>query len=136
MTSLSTGLLPTPEIQSIFPHSFELAYVVTLSPTQLSTDLHVTNPTSNGSASDLKFQALLHSYLAVDDATTAYASGLEPGLKYVDKVKGGEVSTWQGGELRFAKEPVDRVYHAKGDADVALVDGNHKMIVHSVELPE
>ncbi|KDN50312.1 hypothetical protein RSAG8_01648, partial [Rhizoctonia solani AG-8 WAC10335] len=74
-------LEPTPEIKEVFPNPFHLAYVVTLTAHQLSTDLHVTN---NGTE-PLTYQALLHTYFAAD-AATCTVSPLK-GLTYIDKTK-------------------------------------------------
>jgi glucose-6-phosphate 1-epimerase len=74
-------LEPTPEIKEVFPHPFHLAYVVTLTAHQLSTDLHVTN-TGNDT---LTYQALLHTYFEAD-AATCTVSPLK-GLTYIDKTK-------------------------------------------------
>jgi len=70
------------QIQSIYPRKFRLAYVVTLSAHQLSTDLHVenTSPTDN-----LEFQALLHTYIRAP-ADSVNVSPLQ-GLQYYDKTE-------------------------------------------------
>lgn len=126
---------PTPSIIAIFPYPFHLSYVVTLTKHELSTDLHVVNPSSTDSVlaaaqtvsdavtsalptaltgSDgkpkdkgLRFQALFHTYLRVSDSSTVTAKGLRSGLNYVDKMKGGSKEVWDGGDLRFDKA-VDR----------------------------
>lgn len=74
-------LEPTPEIKEVFPHPFHLAYVVTLTPHQLSTDLHVTNSGDQ----PLTYQALLHTYFEAD-AASCTVSPLG-GLTYIDKTK-------------------------------------------------
>lgn len=127
--SVRFTLDPNPSIAAIFPHPFHLTYVVTLTAHQLSTDLHVVNPSLNltsglgassvtaaatsaaqavtGANRELKFQALLHTYLKVEDASKIQIKGLKQGLEYVDKVKGGEVTKWDGGDLKIEGE-VDR----------------------------
>jgi D-hexose-6-phosphate mutarotase len=55
----------------------------------------------------LRFQALLHTYLKVEDSSKVKVQGLRKGLTYVDKVKGGSKETWEGGDLVFDGE-VDR----------------------------
>jgi len=77
--SVRLVLEPTPEIKNVFPNPFHLAYVVTLTAHQLSTDLHVKN---TGSES-LTYQALLHTYFEVD-AASCTVSPLK-GLTYIDK---------------------------------------------------
>jgi D-hexose-6-phosphate mutarotase len=102
---------------------------------ELSTDLHVVNPSAKDSllaaaqtVSDavtsalptavtgseskprdkgLRFQALFHTYLAVSDSSTVKAQGLRSGLNYVDKMKGGSKEVWEGGDLKF-DQAVDR----------------------------
>lgn len=103
----SPALDPTAETNKIFPSPFHLSYVVTLSAHELSTDLHVENPSSNPGGKELKFQALLHSYLRVEDASKIKVKGLKKGLTYIDKVKGQTKETWEGGDLKIEQE-VDR----------------------------
>lgn len=91
---------PTP---ASFPHKFELFYVVTLAPHQLVCDVHVKNTGSE----DFKFQALLHSYLAVPDATKVSITGIDAGVTYKDKILGGETGTAPGGAL-VVDRPLDR----------------------------
>jgi glucose-6-phosphate 1-epimerase len=55
-------------------------------------------------ASELKFQALLHTYIRVEDASKVKIKGLKQGLTYVDKTKGGSLETWQGGDLTIQQE--------------------------------
>ncbi|KAG7531212.1 hypothetical protein FFLO_04516 [Filobasidium floriforme] len=161
--SVRFTLDPTPSIISIFPYPFHLSYVVTLTKHELSTDLHVVNPSAKDSllaaaqtVSDavtsalptavtgseskpqdkgLRFQTLFHTYLAVSDSSTVKAQGLRSGLNYVDKIKGGSKEVWEGGDLKF-DQAVDRVYYGKGKDDIVLVDGQDKLTVHSVEMPD
>jgi glucose-6-phosphate 1-epimerase len=76
-------LEPTEAISKAWPYNFKLAYVVTLAAHQLSTDLHL----FNASGEHINFQALLHTYYAVN-ATTTKVTPLT-GLTYLNKVKGG-----------------------------------------------
>lgn len=95
---------PNAAIKSIYSKDFELAYVVTLAEKQLSTDLHVTNPSATDS---LEFQALLHTYLrAPSNAVTI--SPLN-GLSYINKVKGG-VKEVEKREAVDVKQFTDAVY--------------------------
>uniref|UniRef100_A0A0W0FRW4 Glucose-6-phosphate 1-epimerase n=1 Tax=Moniliophthora roreri TaxID=221103 RepID=A0A0W0FRW4_MONRR len=77
--SVRLTLAPTPRIQEVYSRPFQLAFVVTLGEYQLSTDLHVYNPTSE----PLEFQALLHNYIRCpsDAATIAPLRG----KRYFDK---------------------------------------------------
>ena len=57
---------------------------------------------------DLKFQALFHTYLRVDDASKVKIKGLKQGLTYLDKVGGPWTERkWDGGDLVIDKQ-VDR----------------------------
>ncbi|KAF8604959.1 galactose mutarotase-like protein [Ceratobasidium sp. AG-I] len=77
--SVRLVLEPTSEIQAVFPNPFHLAYVVTLTAHQLSTDLHV----KNTGTEPLTYQALLHTYFEAD-AASCTVSPLK-GLTYIDK---------------------------------------------------
>lgn len=61
------ALEPTPSIRAKYDKSFQLSYVVKLSESQLSTELHVTNTSETEL---LEFQALFHNYIRCpsDDA--------------------------------------------------------------------
>jgi glucose-6-phosphate 1-epimerase len=92
--------LVAPPPPSGFDHTYDLQYVVTLSAHQLSTDIHL----NNTGKEDFKFQALLHSYLAVDDVSKISISGLDEGVEYFDKAAGGTMNKWEGGDLKIDKE--------------------------------
>jgi glucose-6-phosphate 1-epimerase len=80
------ALQPRPSISAVYDKAFELAYVVTLAEHQLSTDLHITNPSSSDT---LEFQALLHTYIYAP----AHDVTITPliGKRYVDKVDGAAI---------------------------------------------
>ena len=84
---------PTEAISKVWPYNFKLAYVVTLAAHQLSTDLHL----FNASGEHVNFQALLHTYYAVNAATTKVTP--LTGLTYLNKVKGGIEETEQREEV-------------------------------------
>ncbi|KAF8707784.1 Glucose-6-phosphate 1-epimerase, partial [Rhizoctonia solani] len=109
-------LEPTPEIKEVFPHPFHLAYVVTLTAHQLSTDLHVTN-TGND---PLTYQALLHTYFEAD-AATCTVSPLK-GLTYIDKVKNYAESVETRDEVPV-KEYTDAVYKNSGGKYIGKWEG-------------
>lgn len=73
-------LEPNDEIKAIFKKAFQLTYVVTLAEHQLSTDLHVTNPSTT---EVIPFQALFHTYYRAPSADVVVKS--LAGLKYIDK---------------------------------------------------
>lgn len=73
----------TPE-PSVTKDEVTLAYVITLTEHQLSTDLHVTNKSAS---SPLEFQALLHTYIRAP-AASVHIDGLN-GLYYTDKTQLG-----------------------------------------------
>lgn len=83
-----------------FDHKHDLHYIVTLTKSQLSTDLHVTNTGTE----DFKFQALLHNYLAVPDASKIMVEGLQKGQMWKDKTDGFADKEWPGGPLKITKE--------------------------------
>ncbi|QRV76169.1 glucose-6-phosphate isomerase [Ceratobasidium sp. AG-Ba] len=114
--SVRLVLEPTPEIKAVFPNPFHLAYVVTLTAHQLSTDLHVKNTGSE----PLSFQALLHTYFEADAATCA----VEPlkGLTYIDKTKGG-VESVETRDAVSVKEFTDAVYKNAGGKYVGKWNG-------------
>lgn len=91
-------LAPAPP--SSFQHKYRLSYVVTLTAHQLSTDVHITNEDDK----DFIFQALLHGYLAVPDASKISITGLDKGVQYFDKADGKKMKTWPGGPLKIEGE--------------------------------
>ncbi|GFZ51797.1 hypothetical protein JCM24511_09565 [Saitozyma sp. JCM 24511] len=115
---ISVRLLAPPPPTS-FNHSYKLAYVITLAPHQLVTDLHLTNTSSS---EDFIFQALLHNYLAVPDANKLQITGLDKGVDYKDKVLGGKLCTWEGGVLTIEGE-TDRVYQKVPSQEIKVDDG-------------
>ncbi|KAI1261376.1 galactose mutarotase-like protein [Xylariaceae sp. FL1019] len=101
--------------KKLWPHTFSAIYSVTLAPEGLGTGLVVTN---DGNQS-FDCQALLHTYLRINDITKIEVTGLEDS-QYVDKVDGAKVKT-QSGPLSFAGE-TDSVYTpAKGPTHPVVV---------------
>ena len=77
-----SALQPNPNIANLYTKNFQLAYVVTLAEHELSTDIHVSNP-SNSEAFD--FQALLHTYIRAPANDTSISPLL--GKRYIDKTE-------------------------------------------------
>ena len=88
----------------------KLAYVVTLTEHQLSTDIHVTNtaPASSGESNTVEFQALLHTYIRAP-ALDVRVKGLT-GLTYTDKTKAGTPVIQEERDLVDVKSFTDFVY--------------------------
>jgi glucose-6-phosphate 1-epimerase len=66
----------------VYDRPFQLTYVVTLAQHQLSTDLHVANPSESAT---LQFQSLLHTYIAAP-AQELTITPLQ-NVKYYDKME-------------------------------------------------
>ncbi|EIW68037.1 hypothetical protein TREMEDRAFT_69533 [Tremella mesenterica DSM 1558] len=109
--------LSAPPPPAEFNHEYSLKYVVTLSPHQLSTDLHVVNTGKE----DFKFQALLHSYLAVKDSKKIVVKGLGIGTEWQDKTDGLKVKVWDGSDLRITKE-VDAVFRKVPGQEIVVLE--------------
>lgn len=91
--------------RAVWPFDFELIFEIKLFASSLVTALHV----HNKSSTEIAFQALLHTYLTVDDVRNGgvQVEGLQ-GLQYHDKVTGAS-STEDRAALTFEKE-TDSVY--------------------------
>jgi glucose-6-phosphate 1-epimerase len=120
-------LEPTEAISKVWPYDFKLAYVVTLAAHQLSTNLHVFN--ESGQA--FNFQALLHTYYAVNAATAKVAP--LTGLTYLNKVKGGIEETEQRQEVDVTSF-TDSVYKdavSKSAGKYQITDGSVSFELHT-----
>lgn len=91
--------------RALWPHAFELVLELKLYANKLTTALHV----HNKSDGEISFQALLHTYLSVDDVRDGgcQVEGLQ-GLEYHDKVTGTK-QIEQRSAVTFDKE-TDSVY--------------------------
>lgn len=100
-------LTDTPKTREIYPHSFKVAYSVSLHGEQLRTEFRVIN---EGDA-DLEFTGALHTYFEVTHIEKAKVKGLE-GLKYLDKVPDANnpVEGKMESQLLEFKGPVDSVF--------------------------
>ncbi|WRT63744.1 uncharacterized protein IL334_000667 [Kwoniella shivajii] len=110
-------LAPSPP--SSFQHAYKLAYVVTLTEHQLSTDVHIVNESEE---QEFKFQALLHSYLAIPDSSKIKITGIDKQTNYKDKILDGQILQSDGGELVIDK-PIDRVYQKVPSQEIHVDDG-------------
>ncbi len=73
---------PNSNIAKLYTKDFRLAYVVTLAEHELSTDVHVLNPSASEA---LDFQALLHTYIRAPANDVSISPLL--GKRYVDKTE-------------------------------------------------
>jgi len=125
--SISLVLEPIEAISKLWPYNFKLAYVVTLAAHQLSTDLHVLNQ----SGQHIDFQALLHTYYAVNAATTKVTP--LTGLTYLNKVNGGVEETEQRQEVDVTSF-TDSVYKdavEKSAGKYKITDGSVSFELHT-----
>jgi len=80
--SVRLTLRPNTTIAKLYSKDFELAYVVTLTEHELSTDIHVSNPSTS---EVLDFQALLHTYIRAPANEVSISPLL--GKSYIDKTE-------------------------------------------------
>ncbi|KAL1407072.1 hypothetical protein Q8F55_006485 [Vanrija albida] len=115
---VSVRLVAPPPPASFGHQDIQVHYVVTLAGHQLVSDLHIRN---NGTE-DFKFQALLHTYLAVPDASKISLTGIAAGVTYKDKVLGGQEFKAPGGSLVVDRQ-IDRVYAKIPSQEIQVNDG-------------
>lgn len=117
---------------SEWPHSFQLALIITLASdgNSIALDMSVTNKNTNGEA--FSFTMALHSYFTCDPQTTAL-DGFD-GLSYEDNTETNLVSKTksQAGKVGFGKE-VDRVYF---DAPDRIDLSTANLAVYKKNMPE
>ncbi len=99
-------LVDSEETRALWDHPFKLELRLRLQPDGFRTELRVDNPA--GSSGAFSFQALLHTYHAVPDASSMRVRGLE-GVRFLDKLKGGEEQEPGGAPIVIDKE-VDSIY--------------------------
>ncbi|KAF8481956.1 galactose mutarotase-like protein [Russula ochroleuca] len=80
--SVRLTLQPNSNIAKLYTKDFQLAYVVTLAEHELSTDIHVSNPSASEA---LDFQALLHTYIRAPANDVSISPLL--GKLYIDKTE-------------------------------------------------
>ena len=108
-TSLTLGLLPSPETDALWQNRFRLELKVTVGPA-----LRLELTTTNTGDRPFEITEALHTYFRVKDVATVQVTGLD-GQPYLDKAPGGADSI-QSGPVAFTGE-TDRVYnHHAGKA--------------------
>jgi glucose-6-phosphate 1-epimerase len=90
--------------RALWPHRFVAELTVEIDRRRLEMRLRIENVDD----APFEFTAALHTYLRVIDAGRAWIEGLQ-GVRYRDKVRGGETFVEEDERLRIAGE-VDRVY--------------------------
>ncbi|KAJ9121584.1 hypothetical protein QFC22_002203 [Naganishia vaughanmartiniae] len=108
--SVRFTLDPTPEIVSIFPHPFHLTYVVTLTKHELSTDIHVVNPSPTKSLTG-----------AVSAAVDAVTSALPASVTGTESKVPQSVNDAAQHELKF--QALFHTYLAVSDASKIKIKG-------------
>jgi glucose-6-phosphate 1-epimerase len=115
--------LRSEDISTPWPHKFALEYTVALSESgALRTGLRIKNTHDAGA---FAFQALLHTYFSVPDATKLVVSGLQ-GCQYIDQVLAGRECQLAGeeeegeGRVTISKETDWIVKHVPGDVELLL----------------
>ncbi|CAH0521277.1 unnamed protein product [Peronospora belbahrii] len=111
-------LVSSDATRKMWPFDFELKYVVKLHANALETALHVRNTDTK----PIKFHALLHNYLAVDDVRKAgvSVSGLD-GVVYFDKV--AKVTKKEDRKSIKIMGEIDNVYKKAPDRVTATITG-------------
>ncbi|KAA0156385.1 hypothetical protein FNF29_01178 [Cafeteria roenbergensis] len=99
------SLSDSPDTRAIWDFSFRLELAITLHAAGFDSALTVVNTGAEG----FEFQALLHSYHALESAEGATVSGLA-GVSFVDKLAAAAVVV-QEGDIVIDRE-VDRIYRA------------------------
>jgi len=100
--SATLVLADTPETRAVWDHAFRAELRV-----HLGDGLAITLAVHNTGDRVFEFTTALHTYIRVGDITRTTIDGLN-GLRYIDKVAGGE-AVEDAAELRFAGE-TDRIY--------------------------
>ncbi|KAL1935937.1 hypothetical protein VTP01DRAFT_71 [Rhizomucor pusillus] len=93
-----------PKLRNGWPHSFRLAYTVTLTAKSLKVTLVIKNEDED----TFEFNTLLHTYFQVPDISKVSVEGLKD-KTFIDKVQGGAKDTETRDRVTVSSE-VDRVY--------------------------
>lgn len=123
ITQITLGLDATPEIHSIWPHSFQLSLEVSIGKT-----LQLALVTRNTGEQAFSITQALHTYFSVGDIAQTHVTGLD-GTQYIDKAAdaGGAVRQ-QHGDIGITAE-VDRVY-MDVPAVLEVADGVGQRTIH------
>jgi D-hexose-6-phosphate mutarotase len=95
----ATFTLDSATYPDLFPKAVVLEYTVTLAGSSLTTALKAVNP--KDSDVEIRLKTFYHNYIAVSDAQMISVTGLKSGLQYKDTLKGGEIGSWDGSELKM-----------------------------------
>ena len=98
-------LEPSPTVKSNFAPKFSLTYLITLSAHQLTTELHVTNPSPTDT---LTFQALLHTFIHANIALSIVTP--LKGITYINKLKPRYLEEVEERKAIDVREPTDYIY--------------------------
>ncbi|KIJ25752.1 hypothetical protein M422DRAFT_38502 [Sphaerobolus stellatus SS14] len=110
---------PSAAVQAKFAAPFKLSYVITLAAHQLTSHLHVDNPSETNT---FTFQALLHTYIRANVALSTVTP--LKGLTYINKLKPGFPEEVEEREAVDVREPADYVYKsAPGEYEVSWGGG-------------
>jgi glucose-6-phosphate 1-epimerase len=122
-------LASTPETLAEWPYAFEIALGVSLSTNSLSISLTVRN---TGEVA-FPFQAALHSYLLVENATGCELDGLQS-LDYLNEVT-KKMEEGEETAIRFGSE-VDRAYYTGGSRTLRINDGDQSLVACAKAFPD
>lgn len=109
-TSVTFGLVSTPETKALWPHDFKLELTVTVGPA-----FKVELATTNIGDAPFEITEALHTYFRVKNVADASVTGLD-GQPYIDKAPGGADAV-QSGAVTFSGE-TDRVYNHHATAAI------------------
>ena len=113
------------KFRDVWPKCFRLRYLVTLTEGSLTTELFVRNEDAK---TDFEFQALLHTYLNVDNIANVCVRGAEAS-SYVDQLRGGEMMPPAASPITFQSE-TDRIYvHPDSELSVEESAANQRILV-------
>ena len=123
-------LRDTDATRALWPPPFQLDLAVAASGVQLHLELSVTNP----GPEQFRFQAALHTYLAVDDLDALAVTGLR-GVRYKERAGGrGTLGVQSDPEVRFRQE-LDRTYHG-APPEIAVREPGRAVRIRSTGFPD